>query len=86
MIADSGEEFCQRLRDAVRQVPGWEIAGVAMDGNEAVSLLQKTNPDILLLDLLLPNLDGISVLRRAAEMKPAPIWLPPGKKLMATSP
>ncbi len=75
LIADNSEEFCQRLRDAVKQVPGWEVAGVAMDGNDAAELLLKTSPDVLLLDLLLPNLDGISVLRRAAEMKPAPVCM-----------
>ena len=75
LIADNSEEFCQRLRDAVKQVPGWEVAGIAVDGNDAVDLLLKTNPDVILLDLLLPNLDGISVLRRAAEMHPAPVCM-----------
>lgn len=75
LIADNSEEFCQRLRNAVEQIPGWEVAGVAVDGNDAAELLQRTSPDILLLDLLLPNLDGISILRRAAEMKPAPVCM-----------
>ncbi len=73
LIADSSEDFARELRCAVESVPEWEVVGVAADGVQALELLQKTKPEILLLDLLLPGMDGIALLRRAAEMKPAPI-------------
>lgn len=73
LIADSSEDFALELQHAVESVPEWEVVGVAADGVQALDLLQKTKPEVLLLDLLLPGLDGIAVLRQAAALKPAPI-------------
>ena len=75
LIADGNEEFCLKLKQTMEQVPEWEVVGAAMDGVEAVELLQKTNPDVILLDLLLPKLDGIAVLRQASELVPAPVCM-----------
>ena len=73
LIADGSEEFALALKDAMEQVPEWEVVGVANDGLRAVELLKETGADVLVLDLLLPNLDGIAVLRQAAAMEHAPI-------------
>ena len=75
LIADNSEEFCLRLKNSVEQVPGWEVVGMALDGNHAVELLQKFDPDVLLLDLLLPDLDGIAVLRKAAQQEKMPVCM-----------
>jgi len=40
-----------------------------------VEMLQQTKPDVLIIDLLLPELDGIAVLRKAAALKPAPVCM-----------
>jgi len=56
-------------------VPGWGVTGVASNGNVAVEMLQQTKPDVLIIDLLLPELDGIAVLRKAAALKPAPVCM-----------
>ena len=75
LIADGSEEFGLKLKEALERMVGWEVVGVAADGMEAVELLSGAVPDVLLLDLLLPRLDGIAVLRRAAELKPAPVCM-----------
>lgn len=75
LIADGNEDFRLKLRQAVEQVPEWEVVGAAADGVEAVELLNETVPDVILLDLLLPKLDGIAVLRQAAELVPAPVCM-----------
>lgn len=75
LIADSSEDFCRRLCASVEQMSGWEVAGVANDGLNAMELLQSTQPDILLLDLMLANADGITVLRHAAELEISPICM-----------
>ncbi len=75
LIADGSEEFCSKLRQAVECVQDWEVVGAAADGVEAVELLKKEAPDVVLLDLMLPKLDGIAVLREASAMKPAPICM-----------
>ncbi len=75
LIADSNEEFSFKLKQEVEKVPNWEVVGTAADGEEAIALLEKTTPDVVLLDLLLPKLDGIAVLRRASELVPAPVCM-----------
>ncbi len=75
LIADGSEEFCLKLKEAVEQESNWEVIGTATDGVEAVELLQKARPDVILLDLLLPKLDGIAVLRQAAKLVPAPVCM-----------
>ncbi len=75
VIADAGEEFCARLKAVLEQNPAYEVVGVAADGPKAVELLHTKNPDVLILDLMLPKLDGISVLKRARTMPTPPLAL-----------
>ena len=75
LIADSSEEFGLELRRAVEEVPQWEVVGLTCDGEEAMELLQKTQPDVLLLDLLLPRVDGIALLRQASVMAKPPVGM-----------
>ena len=73
LIADGSEAFASGLKDALQAMPQWEIVGLANDGQTAVSLLHEKQPDVLLLDILLPELDGIAVLQEASAMKKQPI-------------
>ncbi len=75
LIADSSEAFCDRLKDALQQRGGFDLVGAANDGDEALRLLQQTQPDILVLDLMLPKRDGISILRLAHDMSKPPVAL-----------
>ncbi|MBP3587515.1 MAG: sporulation transcription factor Spo0A [Clostridia bacterium] len=75
LIADSNEEFSQELRRALEDNRVYEVVGIAQDGQQTVELLDQLKPDVLLLDLLLPKLDGIAVLRYAAAMKRPPVCL-----------
>ena len=47
-----------------------ELAGAAGDGEEALELVSRLRPDVLLTELMLPKLDGLSLLRRVAEASP----------------
>ena len=73
MIADNSEEFCLKLKASIERETNWEVIGTALSGNDAVKMLQVSQPDVLLLDLLLPDLDGISVLRKASELEQVPV-------------
>ena len=75
LIADGNEEFCDHVKRRLEQVPGYEIVGMAADGQRAAELMRVTKPDILVLDLMLSKLDGIAVLKRAREMDKPPAAL-----------
>jgi len=75
LIADSNEEFVADLKNTLEDVETWQVVGTADNGRKAIELLQKLNPDVLILDLLLPEIDGVAVLRAAATLKPAPVCL-----------
>ena len=52
-----------------------EIVGAAADGAEALALLEREKPDVLLLDLVLPRVDGMEVLRRMGETGASPVTM-----------
>ena len=72
LLADGNEEFCGHLKQTLEEDGQYEIAGVATDGAAACELLQARRPDVLVLDLMLPKVDGIAVLRKAQELERAP--------------
>ena len=73
MIADNTEEFCSSLVTALQRSEGFRVVGTANDGEQAVRMIQHTQPQILVLDLMLAKRDGLSVLKAisAMERKPA---------------
>ena len=73
MIADNAEEFCTSLSGALQHAGGFQLLGTANDGEQAIRMLVERKPDVLVLDLMLPKRDGISVLKAISTMdrKPA---------------
>jgi DNA-binding LytR/AlgR family response regulator len=63
LIADDEELARLRLRDLLREIPDVEVCGEAENGRQAVSLVKKLKPDLLLLDIQMPGMDGFAVLR-----------------------
>src|SRR4029077_20218379 len=57
----------QGLRSLLALVPDIEVAAEASDGGEAVAGIQREKPDVVLLDLRMPKLDGVVVLRQLRE-------------------
>ena len=75
LIADAGEDYRTLLRDTLRAEEDMEVVGTAADGAEALALLEQEKPDVLLLDLVLPRVDGVEVLRRMGETGAQPAVL-----------
>jgi DNA-binding response OmpR family regulator len=59
----------QRLYQEEFQDEGYEVV-VASNGKEAMEMFEKENPDIVTLDILLPDIDGIRILRQMKEKNP----------------
>ena len=68
LIADDNREYVDVLCSYMKQESLIEIVGCAYDGIEAVNLMRMTDPDILILDMVMPNLDGIGVLERMRNL------------------
>uniref|UniRef100_UPI0038B6F449 sporulation transcription factor Spo0A n=1 Tax=Alkaliphilus peptidifermentans TaxID=426129 RepID=UPI0038B6F449 len=69
LIADDNEDFCDILSEYLERQPDIEVVGIAKDGIEAVDLIPKTSPDIVVLDIIMPHLDGLGVLEKLNESK-----------------
>lgn len=70
LIADDHAVVRAGLRAVLQTNPELELAGEASGGLEALELVQQIHPDVLVLDLSMPDLDGISVTRQVKETNP----------------
>ena len=64
IIADDNKEFCEVLNQFISSQEEFEIVGIANDGIEALELVDQKKPQILVLDIIMPHLDGLEVLER----------------------
>lgn len=62
MVVDDSREFCLLVRDYVKTVSDVEFCGVAFDGISALDFIKEKKPDVILLDNVMPQLDGIGVM------------------------
>ena len=74
-IADSAEDFCAGLTAALQRADGFHVVGTATDGELAARLIEERKPDVLVLDLMLPKKDGLSVLKSISHTERKPITL-----------
>ena len=77
LIADDNPDFANTLTSYIEDDSEFEIIAIARDGKEAVEMILNTEPDVVLLDVIMPHLDGIGVLEKigAAKMKKNPLCI-----------
>ncbi|MEQ2526117.1 sporulation transcription factor Spo0A [Bacillaceae bacterium CLA-AA-H227] len=68
-IVDDNRELVGLLEDYVSSQEDMEVVGVAHNGQECLEVLAETDPDVLVLDIIMPHLDGLAVLERVRELK-----------------
>jgi two-component system response regulator (stage 0 sporulation protein A) len=73
IIADDNKEFSSILSDYLKGQSDFEIVGIAKDGLEAVKLVTNYQPDVLVLDIIMPHLDGLGVLEKINSMQNIPM-------------
>jgi DNA-binding NarL/FixJ family response regulator len=59
LIADDHEIFRRGLRSLLESHAEWEVCGEAIDGQEAVERVKELNPDVVVLDITMPRLNGL---------------------------
>lgn len=64
VIADDNREFCDLLYQFISSHDEFEIVGTANDGVEALEVVERERPHVLVLDIIMPHLDGLEVLER----------------------
>jgi two-component system, chemotaxis family, chemotaxis protein CheY len=70
MIVDDSNIMRRRIERS-QQMDELEVVGAACNGLEAIELFQKTDPDIVTMDLTMPQMDGIECIERLVELKPS---------------
>lgn len=68
LIADDNKEFCSILNDYLLNQRDIVVTGIAKDGKEALTLIEEKQPDLVVLDIIMPHLDGLGVLERLHSM------------------
>jgi two-component system, NarL family, response regulator len=72
LIVDDHPVVCSGLTSMLSTQPGFEVVGSAASGEEALVVISRDSPDVILLDLRMPGMDGISVLHALKKMEKPP--------------
>jgi two-component system response regulator AlgR len=72
LVADDEPLAAERLQVLLARAKGASLVGTASDGDSAISMAEALSPDLLLLDIAMPGLDGIDVARSLASQNPTP--------------
>ena len=70
LIADDHEVVRNGIRSYLETIPDMQVVGEASSGEETLNLVAELIPDILLLDLIMPGMDGIEMTRRVKHISP----------------
>ena len=73
LIADDEPLAAERLQLLLARNDGIDLVGTASDGEAAVRMAAALSPDLMLLDIAMPGLDGIEVARELARSRPSPV-------------
>ena len=70
LVVDDAVIMRRRIKDIAERA-GWEVAGEAGNGEEAIALYERENPDLVTLDIVMPKMDGVMTLKRVRAINPA---------------
>lgn len=73
LVAEDDPAARHLLKEALPRLPGLSLCGVAADGLECLALMDQLRPDAVLLDLVMPGLDGLGVLRAMGRRREGPV-------------
>ena len=72
VLADAGAEFRLLLKQTIEESGEFEVVGCTGSGHDAFMSIQRNKPQLLITDLMLPELDGLALLRKSRQLNDAP--------------
>ena len=77
LIADDNKEFGEMLADHLQAQEDIDVVGIARDGVEAYDMIMNAQPDVIVLDVIMPHLDGLGVLEKInhSQLKKRPSFI-----------
>lgn len=70
LIVDDNPAVRRGLRDLIEHTRDWDVCGEAVNGREAIERARELRPDVLLLDLVMPGMNGFDTARELAKFEP----------------
>ena len=71
LLAEDSDPFRRRVRDHLNKTPDFKLAGEAVNGVECIRLARQLRPDVVVMDVLMPDLNGIEATRRIKSEFPS---------------
>lgn len=77
VVVDDNKDFCEILSEYLGKQSDMEVIGLAHNGMEACKVIKEKQPDLVILDVIMPQLDGIGVLERmnSENLKKTPVFI-----------
>jgi two-component system, response regulator, stage 0 sporulation protein A len=72
LLADDNREFVEIVKEFIERQEDMNLVGVAYHGNEALELISREEPHVVLLDIIMPHLDGLGVLEKLQNLNQRP--------------
>ena len=70
LVADDHEVVRRGVKEILETQPGWDVCGEAVDGHEAIEKARRLKPDVIVLDISMPGLNGLEATRRLLKEVP----------------
>ena len=70
MIVDDSKIMRQMINEICKQLNGVKVVSTASDGNEAIASYKRLRPELITMDLTMPNLDGVGAIKELIKLNP----------------